>query len=277
MNVNLSNYLAIDRISVLRENWYDAALYFLHRADFLRLLDVRNIQTISILGTVFSNFGDLNLYYNLLGCAIRIGESLGINNDYTHFSPILPDLQSQRHLWWSLVILDWLNLPLGQPCINDSDFVVEMPSMGVRSVAESDPCSSNHQSIMARIASLLYQFQASFCASKSWETTGNTVETAETMIAILTTEVTSLAPIPGPGDAHAQSVDQQPDAFTYDQRHNLLLTLLYNRILVNRTMVSRQPSLSSEDIRLLRCLESAHHIIKICKSMDMLHRLPATW
>lgn len=273
----ISDCLAIDRASVLRENWYDAALYFLHKADFLRLLDVRNIQTISILGTVFSNFGDLNLYYNLLGCAIRIGESLGINNDYTHISGILPDLQSQRRLWWSLVILDWLNLPLGQPCISDNDFVVEMSSVGSVCLSGSDWRSSNHQSVMSRTALLLYRFQATFCASQNWETTGNAVETADTMLVILLKEVPSSEEASGPGDANTQAVHPESLFFTRDQQQNLLLTLYYYRILINRTMVAQSTSLSSEDNKLLRCLESAHRIISVCKSMSTLDGLPATW
>lgn len=261
----------------MRENWYDAALYFLHKADFLRLLDVRNIQTISILCTVFSNFGDLNIYYNMLGCAIRIGESLGINNDYTHFSGVLPDLSSQRHLWWSLVILDWLNLPLGQPGISDSNFIVEMPSADPRSVSKSNWSSNNHQSMMAKIALLVYRFQASFCASKSWDTTANAVETANAMIATLTTELTSPARTTGPVDSYAPADDLESGILSRDQRQNLLLTLFYYRILINRTTLSQYSLLSGEDVRISHCLKSAHRIINLCQSMSKVDRLPPTW
>lgn len=152
-----------------------------------------------------------------------------------------------------------------------------MSSVGSGSVPGSDWRSSNHQSIMSRIALLLYRFQAAFCASKNWETTGNAVETADTMLVTLVKELTSSAQTPGPSDAYTQAAHSESKLFAHDQRQNLLLTLFYYRILINRTMVSHPPSLSAEDSKLLRCLESAHRIISVCKSMSMLAGLPATW
>lgn len=269
----------IDRIALLRENWYDAALYFLHEADFLRLLDVRNVQTISILGTVFSNFGDLNLYYNLLGCAVRISESLGINNDYTHLTGILPDLRSQRCLWWSLVILDWLNLPLGQPCISDNGFIVEMPSVGSSSAPESDWDPSNHQAIMCKIALLLYQFQTTLCASMDWEAVENAVVRFDEKLVNLMKELgSSYTEMVGLDDACISTAKSDAADFSdSNQRQNLLLILLYSRMLINRTLIKQSPLLIAKEISLQRCLKSARSIIKVCMAMENSGQLVATW
>lgn len=268
----------IDRIALLRGNWYNAALFFLHQADFLRLLDVRNIQTISILGSVFSNFGDINLYYNLLGCAVRIGESLGINNDYTHFTGILPDLQSQRCLWWPLVILDWPNFLLGQPCISDNDFIVEIPSVGSSSGSESDWDLRNYQAMMCKIALLLYRFQATICASMDWETVENAVVMADEKLVNLMKELSPYTETVGLGDA-CMGMDKS-DAADFSgsiQRQNLLLILFYYRILINRTLIRQSPSLRAKETLFLRCSKSAHNIIKVCMAMDNTGQLVATW
>lgn len=241
-----------DKTALLRENWYDSALYFLHQADFLRLLDVRNIQTISILGAVFSNFGDLNLYYNLLGCAVRIAESLGINNDYTHFTGILPDLRSQRRLWWSLVVLDWLNLPLGQTCISENDFIVELPSIGSDPISERDLDSNNHQAMMCKIAQLLYRFQATLCDSTDWETVEKTVAIADGRIIDLMEEL-------GVGSMEACTIAENPATTRFygpTQLRNLLLVLFYYRILINRTLIKRPRPSSAKEVTL--------KVLKVC-------------
>jgi hypothetical protein len=46
----------IENVITALYNWYDAAWYFVHRADFLRVLNVRNFQTIAILGVAFIKF-----------------------------------------------------------------------------------------------------------------------------------------------------------------------------------------------------------------------------
>ncbi|RAH69924.1 fungal specific transcription factor domain-containing protein [Aspergillus aculeatinus CBS 121060] len=264
-----------ERVAFLRENWYDAALYFLHQADFLRLLDVRNIQTISILGTVFSNFGDLNLYYNLLGCAVRIGESLGINNDYTHHSGVLPDLESQRSLWWSLVILDWLNIPLGQPCIRENDFLVEMPFI---SETQSDWDSTNYQANMCKVALVLYRFQTAICASMDWETVENAVIVADEKLVNLKTELSSCTESGGLENTYVGTdTSDASDCIGSIQRRSLLLILFYYRILINRTLIHQTPSTRAKKVSLSRCSESAHNILKLCTDLGTKGHLMASW
>lgn len=108
-------------------NWYDAAIYFLHDADFLRVLDFRNIQTIVVIGSCAIHFGEFNLFRNLWPCALRIAQSIGLHRDAGHESETCAQRQLRQNVFWSVVISDWLSVPLGHTCIDDSDFSLEVP------------------------------------------------------------------------------------------------------------------------------------------------------
>ena len=69
--------LIIMKTGDIRQNllhWYDASLFYLYEADFLRNHNLRSVQTIAILGIVFNNVGDSDLHYSLWGAAIRIAQ-----------------------------------------------------------------------------------------------------------------------------------------------------------------------------------------------------------
>ena len=62
-----------------------------------------------------------------------------------------------------------------------------------------------------------------------------------------------------------------------NQRQNLLLILLYSRMLINRTLIKQSPLLIAKEISLQRCLKSARNIIKVCMAMENSGQLVATW
>lgn len=63
----------IDTVNEQLLHWYDAALFFLYKGDFLRKHDICSVQSIVVLGIVFNNTGDSSLHLSLWGAAIRIG------------------------------------------------------------------------------------------------------------------------------------------------------------------------------------------------------------
>lgn len=90
----------------LLRSWYNAALYFLDRADYMRYPDIRSVQAIAILGMCFANFGDTNRYMLMWSCAIRIAQKLGLHEQGTLNRTCLGRAHSSR-LWWTLIICEW--------------------------------------------------------------------------------------------------------------------------------------------------------------------------
>jgi hypothetical protein len=109
-------------------NWYDSALYFLNKADFLRHHDIRSVQAIAILGIVFNNVGDSKLHNTLWACAIRIAQSLGMGNDRAYQNESLLHAQIRCRLWWTLILCEWIPIPYHTPSIVEGDFQVEIPA-----------------------------------------------------------------------------------------------------------------------------------------------------
>ena len=113
----------------LCRHWYDAALFCLHEAQFMRKANIRSVQAIAILGMCFNNFGDPDLGNHMWSCAIRTAQKLGIDNPDSQKTLPLSS-EGQRRLWWTLVICEWytfdpfassmpqlqLNLDLGWQC-----------------------------------------------------------------------------------------------------------------------------------------------------------------
>lgn len=265
-----------DDLPFLRNNWYDAALYFLNKADFLRVLNVYNVQTIAVLGAVFVNFGDFNLYYNLLGCAVRIGESLGLSNDYTYMAEVLPDLRSQRRLWWALVILDWLNFPLGQPCLRDNDFVVDIPVASPATDSRVDEDSIEYQAMMSKMAQVLYRFQSTLASTQPHRSKINAVvQTADNQLANLIAGLPSYFQVlESPGIPI--EMDDIEKVRRLNQRQHSSVILSYYRIVINRTSMKHSISLK-DDRSTLVCLNSAHEIVKACQALANMRQFVPIW
>jgi hypothetical protein len=107
MNAESSSSLALPSpdVQLLRRNWYDASLYFLHKADFLRRPRIETVQAIAIQGMLYVNFGDSALYSTMWACAIRVSQALGLNKNDSGIAEL--SQRAQHRLWWTLVICDW--------------------------------------------------------------------------------------------------------------------------------------------------------------------------
>lgn len=88
-------------------NWYDAAIFCLHHADFMRFASVRSVQAIAVLGMCFNNWGDLQLGERMLSCALQIAQQLGLNTSFCEQARTCLSEEGQHRLWWTLIICDW--------------------------------------------------------------------------------------------------------------------------------------------------------------------------
>jgi hypothetical protein len=86
--------------------WYDAAIFCLHRADFMRVPDIRSIQAIAVLGMCFNNWGDSELGHHMWGCASRIAQKTGLNTVQSDCAEDCLSEEGQHRLWWTLVICE---------------------------------------------------------------------------------------------------------------------------------------------------------------------------
>lgn len=87
--------------------WYDTAVFFLEKADYLRVPTLMTVQTIAILGIVFNNVGDFHFHHNLWGVAVRTAQTIKINNEQYLASRHPIEREVCRRVWWTLTICDW--------------------------------------------------------------------------------------------------------------------------------------------------------------------------
>ena len=93
-------------VKTLNLNWYDAAIFCLHRADFMRVPHICTVQSIAILGMCFNSFGDADFSLHLWNIAIRTAQRLDLNTPFSQLAGHLTP-EAQHRLWWTLTICEW--------------------------------------------------------------------------------------------------------------------------------------------------------------------------
>ncbi|EFX04942.1 c6 zinc finger domain containing protein [Grosmannia clavigera kw1407] len=227
--------LNYDYTTLLR-NWYDASLFCLHQADFMRRLDMRTVQAVAILGICFVNFGDKHLYESIWACAFSIAQRLGLDQPGVSAADGMSQ-EARRRLWWTLVICDWLQVPYRIPIVRDGDFDVDLPSVE----GNPRPIGSDGRSIhpvhyhtfMARCSRVWHRFQAALRTTAGAATLDDTVRRADCELA----EIIDTLP-------HYLQPDRQYEAdeleATYPwivwQRFDITLVLLHLRLRANQVL-----------------------------------------
>ncbi len=90
----------------LNHAWYDAALFCLQKAEFMRVPHICTVQAIAILGMCFNVLGDTDLGVHMRISAIRVARRLGLDTPSSDKVPSL-STEAQHRLWWTLVICEW--------------------------------------------------------------------------------------------------------------------------------------------------------------------------
>ncbi|KAH8679513.1 hypothetical protein BGZ60DRAFT_400172 [Tricladium varicosporioides] len=121
---------AIEEAQNVCRTWYEAVFKELNFADFIGKPTLPTVQTLAILNLVHRNFGESEREYVLLGVAINISRAihmdrLGSEALYLNNSQRLQamkiwrsrdDREIGRRLWWTLLICDWMMMPI-RPCL----------------------------------------------------------------------------------------------------------------------------------------------------------------
>jgi hypothetical protein len=87
--------------------WYDAAIFALWRADFMRAPSIHTVQAIAVLGMCFNTWGDIELGQHMWTSAIRVAGRIGLNTPYSRAAGSCLSEEAQHRLWWTLVICEW--------------------------------------------------------------------------------------------------------------------------------------------------------------------------
>jgi hypothetical protein len=263
-------------------------VFFLHRADFLRNYDIRAVQAISILGLVFVNVGDYDLFNTLLSCAIRIAQSLKLDTEVDNRNQTRIQTERRRRLWWNLVICEWLGARYRPPCVSASDFDVPfaaplddddlLPTDKSISLPKQRPRPIEYSIAMAKVATVYYRFRESMVVIRTHD---------DDIAAVIQEADNNLAEIISSLPSHLQDYEStsqknsERDAqypWIPWQRKTITAVLLYYRIIVNRVL---QPSWIDNPTTHGRaraiCLGSARAIVDVIRtSQDPLSR-SRTW
>ncbi|KAF1993160.1 hypothetical protein P154DRAFT_450946 [Amniculicola lignicola CBS 123094] len=250
-------------------NWYDATEYFLNKAQFMRVVDIRNVQTIAILKECCPHFADFNRFYHLLACAVRTSQVLELSNDNAHPDETAHETQVRRRLWWSLIIGDWLTFQLGPACIQ-GDFFVEMPTdMDDRRLEPSyeEIASLTHRPIqwfiaMSRIACALYRFHSSLpFEHEDRRLLLDNIQQADEELANL---ISTLPPHLQADEAETSITVERDKLLPWIpwQRRSITVMLFYFRMVIHRTLLKYDcGDVISKKRAVTICQDSAHGIM----------------
>lgn len=232
--------------------WYDAAIFCLHRADFMRVPHIRSVQAIAILGICFNNFGNSDLGQHMWSCALRIAQRIHLDTPFSQLAAKHLSEEAQHRLWWTLVICEWLCLPYHPPAFDEIDFDVPYPTAPLHSpsAAGSNQEHPVHYHIfMARTATAWHRFlKAVRLGFHSLEETIRVIRAAdEELAAIIDTLPVHLQPELGAGIEEEQEPHSRTAAsWVTWQRFDLTLVLLHLRVRVNRALQDQWLSSSSQ-------------------------------
>ncbi|KAH7069735.1 hypothetical protein BKA63DRAFT_421097 [Paraphoma chrysanthemicola] len=225
------------------KTWYDAAVFCLHEAEFIRVPNVRSVQAIAILGICFNNFGDSELGNNMWTSALQIAKRIGLDTPVSEAAGKCLSKEAQHRLWWTLVICEWLIVPYRSPAVDDFDFDVPYPTAQRTSPLAGSDRSVEHpvhyHVFMARASKAYYRFRRTVrMRVDSLDSMIQAVRDADEELAgIIETLPTHLQP-----DAYGANQQDElrhmrsSDSWVTWQRFDVTVVLLHLRIRINRTL-----------------------------------------
>ncbi|KAG9252434.1 uncharacterized protein F5Z01DRAFT_228025 [Emericellopsis atlantica] len=263
-------------VSSLCRNWYDAAIFSLHRADFMRVPHIGTVQCIAVLGMCFNNLGDAELCRHMWNIALRIAQKLGLNTPRSEHAGSL-GTEAQHRLWWTLTICEWLGVPHEPTSLEEVDFEVPLPRPHVttRNGGKTVVDPAHYHVFMAR-TSIVYN---RFCQSlqRSPLSSENVVRAADEELAlVIDTLPDHLQP---ELEAHGRIREPElSEPWIKWQRFDITLVLLHHRIRINRTLQRHWLS-SPGEFAWARtvCVQSALDIIWISRNWDQPVSMRKQW
>ncbi|KZL75557.1 C6 zinc finger domain-containing protein (nucleus protein) [Colletotrichum tofieldiae] len=263
-----------DHQELLRD-WYEAAVFCLEQADFMRRNDVRCVQAIAILGMCFYNFGDSGLARHLWSCAIRIAQDLGLDGSGATRAAAELGREAQCRLWWTLVICEWLAVPYHVPQVEWGDFDVPLPSVASDSVSADGVQPVLYHIFMARTATVYHGFRSAL--RDGTRPVDEVVRsTDEALAEVINTLPDHLQPDSGRNKGMRELEDAHP--WVKWQRFDISLVLLHHRMRINRALQNEWLEAPGQyDWARGVCIRSAMDIIWITHNWDQPAAMRRQW
>ncbi|KAK2615872.1 hypothetical protein N8I77_002596 [Diaporthe amygdali] len=262
----------VDFTSLLR-NWYESALLFLDRADYMKKPDVRTPQAIAILHIVFNNVGDVHRHQNLWTVAIRQAQQLGLGEDEGNTDESYCEQQIRRRLWWTLTICEWLPIPYRAPCLHAIDFSCKLPdeiadeeletASGSSRLPRSKPRPVRYHIAMAQVSKVYYQLRY-ILRLREWKTedVAQFVFNADEQLANLITDLPSYLQFDEKSTTATEARDRQYPFIPW-QKKSLAKVLLYYRMAISSHLQEHWLDGSTDGARTRAiCMSSARGLIQ---------------
>lgn len=259
----------------LARNWFNAALFYLDRGDFLQACDVNIVRAIVVMGNVASTLGETHRHANLWALAVRIAQQLNLGSDEMNPDETVVQRESRRRLWWTLVICEWLMIPLRTPCITNLDFKCQFPAelsdselLSHVSLPQGTPRPVQYHITMARIAAIYHHFHAKI-RLRRWSPNGvaDFVIQADDELAAIIEQLPRHLKYEDPFPTSDQPEFESRFPWISTQRTSLAMVLLYYRLAINRILQGYWLEGSTNFARARSvCLSSATHIIRSANS-----------
>jgi hypothetical protein len=222
--------------------------------------------------------------------AIRTAQQLNIGSEEANLGETLVQREARRRLWWTLVICEWISIPLRKPCINDLDFNCQLPAdindaqllesdLGLAPTPTPEPRPVQYHIIMAKVATIHHQLHAKL-RLRRWSPSGiaDFVIQADSQLADIVDQIPHhLQADNGSANHHAEDIEHVLP-WIPNQRTSLAMVLLYYRIAINRILQTYWLEGSTNFARARSiCLSSAIGVIRSAISGDITFRRLRSW
>ncbi|KAL7419985.1 hypothetical protein Q5752_004948 [Cryptotrichosporon argae] len=115
--------------------WFDACMLVLTEADWMRAHSLYAVQCIAVIVSPANHLGKADLYFTLLGAAVRVAQALNLHrlgpdgyDRRTVRAAVLVAREVRKRVWWQLVIQDSFHVAFNGACsIHESQFDTPPP------------------------------------------------------------------------------------------------------------------------------------------------------
>jgi hypothetical protein len=271
---------------LLPGQWYEAALTCLQLAGYTRNHEIFAVHAITTLSMSAHPLGFSEELTVLLGTALKIAQSLGLNHLHRkHGSEIIDEssthmqrkqiLQREigRRLWSQLCVQDWFSLPSSGSLMNPKDFTTTKPSnrdhVTMAHIDEAFPTYVSYGNYLNDIAKLMAEHHVAMAHS-------STPYTRYEQVLIFDKKMRKLAKeIPGYFSV-TTLVDTSWPVFIPWARRSLTICFAHKIIMIHRKFISK--SFTNPAFQMTRdtCIAAAKTILKEAKQ-EQEEDVPVIW
>jgi hypothetical protein len=271
---------------LLSGQWYEAALTCLQLAGYTRNHEIYAVHAITTLSMSAHPLGFSEELTVLLGTALKIAQSLGLNHLHRkHGSEVIDesstDIQRKRilqreigrRLWSQLCVQDWFSLPSSGSLISPNDFTTTKPSnrdhVTMVRIDEAFPTYVSYGNYLNDIAKLMAEHHVAMAHSSTPYSRYEQVLIYDKRMRKLAKEIPGYFSVTTP-------VDSSWPVFIPWARRSLTICFAHKIIMIHRKFISM--SFTNPAFQMTRdtCIAAAKTILKEAKQ-EQEEDVPVIW